>query len=59
MERTCGTEEMRRPFQNVVPGRLKSPWKIFFSGVDWKRKGGDRCVAILNELVKLGLVATP
>jgi len=40
--------------QKAAPGRLKSPWKIFFSGVDWERKGGDRAVAILNELVKLG-----
>ena len=37
-----------------MPGRLKTPWKIFFSGVDWQRKGGDRAVAIINELVKLG-----
>jgi glycosyltransferase involved in cell wall biosynthesis len=40
--------------QEAVPGRLKSPWKIFFSGVDWQRKGGDRAIAILNEAVKLG-----
>ena len=40
--------------QQAVPGRLESPWKIFFSGVDWQRKGGDRAVSILNELVKLG-----
>jgi len=40
--------------QQAAPDRLKSPWKIFFSGVDWKRKGGDRTVAILNELVRLG-----
>ena len=40
--------------QQEVPGRLKSPWKIFFSGVDWQRKGGDRAVAIINELVALG-----
>ena len=40
--------------QQAIPGRLKSPWKIFFSGVDWQRKGGDRAIAILNELVKLG-----
>ncbi len=40
--------------QKAVPERLKSPWKIFFSGVDWQRKGGDRAVAIINELVRLG-----
>ena len=40
--------------QNAVPKRLQSPWKIFFSGVDWRRKGGDRAVAIINELVRLG-----
>ena len=40
--------------QRAIPERLKSPWKIFFSGVDWQRKGGDRAVAILNELVRLG-----
>lgn len=40
--------------QKAAPGRLKSPWKIFFSGVDWQRKGGDRVIAILNELVRLG-----
>jgi glycosyltransferase involved in cell wall biosynthesis len=40
--------------QQAVAERLKSPWKIFFSGVDWQRKGGDRAVAILNELVRLG-----
>jgi glycosyltransferase involved in cell wall biosynthesis len=40
--------------QQAIPGRLQSPWKIFFSGVDWERKGGNRAVAILNELVKLG-----
>jgi glycosyltransferase involved in cell wall biosynthesis len=40
--------------RQAVPGRLKSPWKIFFSGVDWQRKGGDRTVAIINELVRLG-----
>jgi glycosyltransferase involved in cell wall biosynthesis len=40
--------------QQAVPRRLKSPWKIFFSGVDWVRKGGDRTVAIINELVRLG-----
>jgi glycosyltransferase involved in cell wall biosynthesis len=38
----------------LVPGRLKNPWKIFFSGVDWKRKGGDFAVAIINELVAMG-----
>ena len=38
----------------LVPGRLKSPWKIFFSGVDWGRKGGDHAVAVVNELVALG-----
>jgi glycosyltransferase involved in cell wall biosynthesis len=40
--------------RQAIPDRLASPWKIFFSGVDWERKGGDRAVAILNELVKLG-----
>jgi len=40
--------------QDAIPERLKSPWKIFFSGVDWQRKGGDRAIVILNELVKLG-----
>ena len=40
--------------EDLVPARLKSPWKIFFSGVDWIRKGGDHAVAILNELVALG-----
>jgi len=40
--------------QQAAPGRLNSPWKIFFSGVDWQRKGGDRAVAILNELARLG-----
>jgi glycosyltransferase involved in cell wall biosynthesis len=38
----------------AVPRRLTSPWKIFFSGVDWQRKGGDRTVAILNEVVAMG-----
>jgi len=37
-----------------VKARLQSPWKILFSGVDWERKGGDRAVAIINELVRLG-----
>ncbi len=40
--------------EQLVPGRLKSPWKIFFSGVDWVRKGGDHAIAIINELVALG-----
>ncbi len=40
--------------QAIALGRLKSPWKILFSGVDWQRKGGDRVIAILNELVRLG-----
>ncbi len=40
--------------EHLVPGRLQSPWKIFFSGVDWMRKGGDYAVAIVNELVALG-----
>jgi hypothetical protein len=40
--------------QDLVPKRLKSPWKIFFSGVDWMRKGGDHAVAIVNELVRMG-----
>ena len=30
------------------------PRKIFFSGVDWVRKGGDHAVAVVNELVALG-----
>jgi glycosyltransferase involved in cell wall biosynthesis len=34
--------------------RLRSPWRILFNGVDWRRKGGDRAVAIVNELVALG-----
>jgi len=38
----------------LIPARLESPWKIFFSGVDWVRKGGDHAVAIINELVALG-----
>jgi glycosyltransferase involved in cell wall biosynthesis len=40
--------------EHLVPARLNSPWKIFFSGVDWVRKGGDYVVAIVNELVALG-----
>jgi glycosyltransferase involved in cell wall biosynthesis len=40
--------------QALVPARLKSPWKIFFNGVEWKRKGGDHAVAVVNALVKLG-----
>jgi glycosyltransferase involved in cell wall biosynthesis len=40
--------------EQLVPGRLKSPWKIFFSGVDWVRKGGDHAIAVINELVALG-----
>ena len=40
--------------QAAVPRRLNTPWKIFFSGVDWMRKGGDHAIAILNELVRLG-----
>ena len=40
--------------QAAIPARLQSPWKIFFSGFDWQRKGGDRAVAIINELVRLG-----
>jgi len=40
--------------EQEVPGRLKSPWKIFFSGVDWKRKGGDHAVDIINALVAMG-----
>jgi glycosyltransferase involved in cell wall biosynthesis len=38
----------------AIPGRLRSPWKMFFSGVDWRRKGGDHAVAVINELVDLG-----
>jgi len=48
--RRWSLEEIER----LVPGRLKSPWKIFFSGVDWVRKGGDHAVAVINELVALG-----
>jgi len=40
--------------EHLVPARLNSPWKIFFSGVDWVRKGGDFAVAIVNELVAMG-----
>ena len=40
--------------ETLVPSRLKSPWKIFFSGVDWIRKGGNHAVAIIQELIKLG-----
>jgi len=40
--------------QAAIPRRLNTPWKIFFSGVDWMRKGGDDAIAILNELVRLG-----
>lgn len=38
----------------LIPGRLTSPWKIFFSGVDWVRKGGDHAVAVINALVAMG-----
>jgi glycosyltransferase involved in cell wall biosynthesis len=40
--------------EQLAPARLKSPWKIFFSGVDWMRKGGDHAVAVINALVALG-----
>jgi glycosyltransferase involved in cell wall biosynthesis len=40
--------------EDLIPMRLKSPWKIFFSGVDWVRKGGDHMVAVVNALVALG-----
>jgi glycosyltransferase involved in cell wall biosynthesis len=40
--------------QALVPARLESPWKIFFNGVEWKRKGGDHAVAVINALVELG-----
>jgi glycosyltransferase involved in cell wall biosynthesis len=48
--RRWSLEEIER----LVPARLQSPWKIFFSGVDWMRKGGDHAVAIINELVAMG-----
>jgi glycosyltransferase involved in cell wall biosynthesis len=44
----------REEVSALLPERLKSPWKIFFSGVDWLRKGGDHAVAIVNALVALG-----
>jgi glycosyltransferase involved in cell wall biosynthesis len=40
--------------EELLPARMKSPWKIFFSGVDWARKGGDHAAAIVNALIDLG-----
>jgi glycosyltransferase involved in cell wall biosynthesis len=34
--------------------RLQQPWRFLFVGVEWERKGGDKAVAVVAELNRLG-----
>lgn len=40
---------------SMIQQRSRSPLKILFNGVDWKRKGGDLVLATVEELIRRGI----
>lgn len=41
----------------LVAVRGREPVRLLFAGVEWERKGGDYAVALLNNLLRLGVPA--
>ncbi|HEY5743902.1 MAG TPA: glycosyltransferase family 4 protein [Terrimicrobiaceae bacterium] len=38
----------------LIPKRQQSPWRFLLVGVDWKRKGADIALEVVNELNRRG-----
>jgi len=40
--------------ESACEQRRQAPWRFLFVGVEWERKGGDKAVAVVAELIRRG-----